>query len=400
MGLDTLRYNLTKHMKRVMFTYENFKLLIHPDIDYDDVLERINDDLDLMPEIQSTKDDIEIKFYRYDYNENIFSKSELLAFVFASINKDWDIIKGVDINTGKVHYFLKCDNRIFDPSLGVITVSELYFKRFKTIKVIKNDEVDDYLKENNNLYRFYNKGLFNKKDSDFSISFINDIRRRFNDNVDKQYELDDKVIQEIKDFFWHDNFIKFRQVLTKSRVSSLKENKISIHPLVDKKILDEIDWYAESIRDLMKDEYDVHADYYNGTLGNCYALSIMMNLFNGKFKLIQGGIPYTRRHRDGDYYQHSWLEYGNFVYDPALRIVTPKDLYYKFVVKEDEYTKEETEDMLRKIGFNLTHFKDYLNGIQIGGDETVRYRSSVNKVGSDEFREEGEKLLSLVKLYR
>ena len=56
--------------------------------------------------------------------------------------------------------------------------------------------------------------------------------------------------------------------------------------------------------------------------------------------------------------------------------------------------------MLRKIGFNLTHFKDYLNGIQIGGDETVRYRSSVNKVGSDEFREEGEKLLSLVKLYR
>ena len=164
----------------------------------------------------------------------------------------------------------------------------------------------------------------------------------------------------------------------------MKENKISIHPLADKSILDEIDWYAESIHDLMKDEYDVHADYYNGTLGNCYALSIMMNLFNGKFKLIQGGIPYTRRHRDGDYYQHSWLEYGDFVYDPALRIVTLKDLYYKFVVKEDEYTKEETD----------------LNGIQIGGDETVRYRSSVNKVGSDEFREEGEKLLSLVKLYR
>ena len=136
MGLDTLRYNLTKHMKRVMFTYENFKLLIHPDIDYDDVLERLNDDLDLMPEIQSTKDDIEIKFYRYDYKENIFSKSELLAFVFASINKDWDIIKGIDINTGKVHYFLKCDNRIFDPSLGVITVSELYSNRFITIKVI------------------------------------------------------------------------------------------------------------------------------------------------------------------------------------------------------------------------------------------------------------------------
>lgn len=400
MKLDKLRYELTEHREKVMFTYDNFKLLIHPDMDNDELFERLDDDLDLMPEIPRTIDGVDIRYYRYDYNEEIFYKSELLSFILAAINKDWDIVKGFDINTGRLHYFLKYNDEIYDPSLAVMTKYDLYSKRFKTIKVIKNEEVEEYLKENNNLYRFYHKGLFNKKDKDFSINFINNIKRKFNENFCRQYELSDEKIEEIKDFFWHDNFIDFRQVLTCRRKSSLVKNKISIHPSVDKKVLDEIDKYADSIRDLMKDEYDIIVDYYNGTIGNCYALSIMFNLFNGEFKLIQGGIPYKSRQKDGDYYQHSWLEYKDVVYDPALRVVTPKDLYYMFVEKHNEYTKEETENILRRIGLNLTHFRDFLNGVQVGGDETIRYRSLVNKIDSDEFREEGEKLLSLVKLYR
>lgn len=41
-----------------------------------------------------------------------------------------------------------------------------------------------------------------------------------------------------------------------------------------------------------------------------------------------------------------------------------------------------------------------MNGIQIGNDETIRYRSLVNKIDSPEMREEGERLLSLVKKYK
>ena len=400
MKLDKLRYSLTKHIEKVMFTYDNFKLLIHPDMDNDELFERLDDDLDLMPEIPTTIDGVDIKFYRYDYKEEIFSKSELLSFILASINKDWDVVKGIDINTGRLHYFLKYNEEVYDPSLAVMTTTQVYYKRFKPIRVIKNTEVENHLKENNNLYRFYHKGLFNNKDKDFSINFINDIKRKFNDNFSRQYELNNEKINEIKDFFWHDNFIEFRQVLTQRRRYSLRENNISVHPDVDKSVLSEIDKYASIIRDLMKDEYDVFVDYYNGTIGNCYALSIMMNLFNGEFKLIQGGIPYKTKQRDGSYYQHSWLEYKDYVYDPAFRIITPKKLYYRFVEKHSEYTKAETESILKRIGFNLTHFKDFLNGVQVGGDETVRYRCLVNKIDSDEFREEGEKLLSLVKLYR
>ena len=399
MSIENLRYNLTEHMKRVMFTYENFKLLIHPEFFTSDLVERLEDDLDLMPEIPSTIDDCEIKFYRYDYKENIYSKSELLVFLLASINKEFDIYKGIDITTGKIHWFLKNGNLIYDPSLAVITSDNLYLKRFKILRVIKNEDVLNYIKENNNLYRFYHKGLFSKKDNNFSIDFINNIKSRFKDNVEKQYELDDDKIDDIKKFFWHNYFLKFRQVLTCERLSVLKENKIAIHPSVDKSILDEISMYADVIYDLMKTEYDTHVNYYQGTIGNCYALSIMFNLFNGDFKLIQGGIPFVDK-SDGNFYQHSWLEYKDVVYDPALRIITPKDLYYKFVEKHDEYSREDTERMLKRIGFNLTHFKDFLNGVQVGKDETIRYRSLVNRVDSDEFREEGEKLLSLVKLYR
>ena len=141
-------------------------------------------------------------------------------------------------------------------------------------------------------------------------------------------------------------------------------------------------------------------DYFNRTIGNCYALSIMLNLYNRDFKLIQGYIPYKSVYyldNPNRLYQHSWLEIGEYVYDPAFKIITPKHLYYLFVKKQDEYSKEDTENILRRIGFNLTHFKDFITGKQIGRDETIRYKSLVNKIDSPEMKEEGEKLISHIK---
>ena len=405
MSLDKLRYAFTEHRERIFISsYENFKLLVHPSIDNDDLLNRLEDDIKLLPDIQSTIDKTEIKFYRYDYNEQVYSKDELLAFIFASINQDWDIIKGIDITTGKIHFWLKNNDIVYDPSLAVITKDDIFAKRYKKLKEIKNEDVENYLRENNNLYKFYQKGLFKKfntkKNTSFSIRFVSEIIKKFNENINKQYELDDEKIKELKEFFSHDNFIDFRQALTQKRISYLQSNRIAVHPSIDESILEVIEKAAKNIYELMKEEYNVRVDYHNGTIGNCYALSIMFNLYNGDFKLIQGGIPYERKSfgmTSKHFYQHSWLEKDDIVYDPALRIITPKDLYYTFVQKQDEYSKEDTENILRRIGFNLTHFRDFLSGVQIGNDETIRYRCLVNKVDSPEFREEGEKLLTLVR---
>ena len=405
MSLDKLRYAFTEHKERIFISsYENFKLLVHPSVDNDDLLNRLEDDIKLLPDIQPTIDKTEIKFYRYDYNEQVYSKDELLAFIFASINQDWDIIKGIDITTGKIHFWLKNNDIAYDPSLAVITKEDIFAKKYKKLKEIKNDDVENYMRENNNLYKFYQKGLFKKfntkKHTSFSIRFVNEIIKKFNENINKQYELDEEKIKELKEFFSHDNFIDFRQALTKKRISYLQSNRIAVHPSVDESILEVIENASKNIYELMKKEYNVHVDYHNGTIGNCYALSIMFNLYNGDFKLIQGGIPYERTSfgmTSKHFYQHSWLEKDDIVYDPALRIITPKDLYYTFVQKQDEYSKEDTENILRRIGFNLTHFRDFLSGVQIGNDETIRYRCLVNKVDSPEFKEEGEKLISHVR---
>ena len=64
---------------------------------------------------------------------------------------------------------------------------------------------------------------------------------------------------------------------------------------------------------------------------------------------------------------------------------------------KNDYSEFAHENILKRIGFNLTHFRDFLSGVQIGNDETISYRCLVNKVDSPEFREEGEKLLTLVR---
>lgn len=400
-NIDKLRYTLTEHREEHFFTYRNFKLLTHPFIENSDALNKLFDDIELMPEIENTKEKVEIKFYKYDYNKKIYSKSELLSFIFASINKDWNIQKGINITTGKIHFWLKNNNLIFDPSLSIITNENTYKKYFKQIETINNNDIFNYLEKNNNLYKFYNRGIFKKyNQQDFSINFINNIIKEFNNNVEKQYELNETRIKDLKKHITYDKFLEFRQVLTRQRKSYLESNNIAIHPSIDKNILKTIDDVAKNINEIMKKEYNMTIDYHNRTLGNCYALSILFNLYNGDFKLVQGGIPYIENLLSGPVdriYQHSWLEKDNIIYDPALKIVTTKDLYYTFVIKEDEYSKEQTENILRRIGFNLTHFRDFICGIQIGNNESIMYRTLNKKIDSEENKIAGEKLITAIK---
>ena len=174
MSLDKLRYSFTEHTERIfLYKFKNFELLIHPSINNYDLLNRLEDDINLLPEIPTAIDKTEIKFYTYGYKEQIYSKDELLSFLFAVINHDWDIIKGIEIKTGKIHFWLKSDNIIFDPSLSIVTREDIFNKNFKQLKEIKNEEVENYLRKNNNLYKFYHNGIFKKincmKNKNFSI---------------------------------------------------------------------------------------------------------------------------------------------------------------------------------------------------------------------------------------
>ena len=78
MALDKLRYYLTEHTEKFFFTYENLRLLIHPSVtSHWDLLNKLEDDIELMPKIKKTQDDTDIEFYRFDYSKKVYPKSEL-----------------------------------------------------------------------------------------------------------------------------------------------------------------------------------------------------------------------------------------------------------------------------------------------------------------------------------
>ena len=64
-----------------------------------------------------------------------------------------------------------------------------YYNYDFTTGEIKNEDVENYLRENNNLYKFYQKGLLKKinakGNSSFSIHFVSEIIKKFNKNINK-----------------------------------------------------------------------------------------------------------------------------------------------------------------------------------------------------------------------
>ena len=400
MTVDETRLFLT-NCEEIKSAYRKHQLLIAPEVEDKMLVSKLFDNINLLPEIENTRDKQTPKFYTSDYNENMYKKSELLAFLYASVEPEWDIIKGKDRETDKEHFYLKNGEYIYAPSLSILTTDSLYSKRYLEIEKIKNKSIDKYLTENNNLYRFYSKGifsfLFKKKNANFSIKLKKKFQQMFEENIIKQYEINEENIQELRESFKYDDFLRIRQVLSKKRTFELESNEILAHPSIDKQVLDKIGNATNKITSIIKDKYGKTISYHNNTLGNCYALSILYNLYDGDFKLAQVGFNYKQyseffpKKPFERFYQHSWLERDNLVYDPAMRIVVPKNLYYLFFGKEDEYTKEDTKSILKRIGVNLTYFRHFLEGRQIGNNESIAYRMA--PINTPKNYEEGMKLI-------
>ena len=322
-----------------VFEYENLRLLIHPSIHNKNLINNVRDNFESMPVIEPTYDNCDISFNMYNYDNKLYSKSELLSFLYASITRNWNIVKGIDILTKKSHFWLKHNNIIFDISLNIITNDSIYSKRYKKIEIIKKENIDNYLINHNNLYKFYNKSD-ETSDKSFSINYINKFVSNFKANIFKQIELDNDNIENIKEYADINDYINIKQILTKKRRHYLKNNGISIHPSVDKTILEDINEKIANINKLVKTvNNNIDLNYYNNDIF-CYRdyLVVFFNLYDNTFKAIKGMLST----KDKDY-NCCWLEKDNLVYDPSLRIITKKELYYTFFDKVKEYNDEEKQ---------------------------------------------------------
>jgi len=382
-----------------------YPFFVSSDIDiemYGTSINRLLDDIELMPEIPSTKKfstpNFKIPDYMTDYSEN-FQLSEILAFVYSSINQEWNIVKAKELKTGKEHFYLENGELVYDPSLLVITTKDAYAKIFIDIERINNSDIKMYLETNNNLYKYYKSfSLFQKKDKNFSIQFINDIVDRFTENVNSQYIINEYKIKETRNHspFW--NFEDMRIILAHKRKYEIDNEEILSHPEVDNEINEEIKTITDSIVKRVKNNIGKDISYKRCTLGNCYMLSTICNIYDEQFKLIQGGFPYDKhieffKETIPEYYQHSWLEYKNVVYDPALRVITPKKLYYAFFEKIDEYSKEETKSLLKKTGGAFAYYRDWLEGLPT---DTAGRLLFLNRGTDEEMTQKGNTLISKI----
>ena len=245
MTIRELRFFLTDTEERILFKYRNDELLIGNNVDYN-VFKRISDDINLMPYIRQTLKGIKPIFCKLNYKEEYYSLSELLSFIYASINPEWNIVRGKEVETNKEHFYLKCGEYIYDPSLAVLVIEEVYSSKYVEIEEIKNEDIEGYLNENNNLSKYYKRlNLFGNK---FSLKFINRIKQEFNRNVNAQYEINDENIQEIR----NGSDLDIRKVLSHRREFELREDKIVVHPDVDSSILEKIEVETQKITSIMK----------------------------------------------------------------------------------------------------------------------------------------------------
>ena len=400
MTIQELRFFLTgkEEDTRMFHSYENFRLLIENNIRNNKLLDILYDDMKLMPDIKETVKSIKPKFCTSQYIEDYYKISELLAFIYASINTRWNVVRGKEIENGKEHFCLKCGEYIYDPSLAVFVTEDSYYKAYIPVEEINNEDIQKYLSNNNNLYKYYNQNKFFSKtiNRNFSLNFIKTIKEVFNRNINEQYELNEDNIEEIKAYY---KDLKLRKVLSNKREWELESEGILLHPYVDSTILEEIESDIVKINNAMKKKYNREIEYKKHTKNRCYELSILYSLCNSSFKLIQGGYTYKKHneffpHRpEEEFYQHSWLEKGDIVYDPEKRIVVPKDLYYRIFEEEDEYTQEETKAMLKRVGYNLTYFSHFIKGRQIGNCEVISYRYVKDRMNTPEKYEEGMRLI-------
>ena len=131
------------------------------------------DNIDLMPYIKETIDKTHIEFYKLNYREDVFCKSELLAFIFASIDTDWNVIKVINKYTERTHFWLCNGDIVYDPSLAlaIVTNKDIYQNYFVSLIEMKNSNIFDYLHNKNNLYKFYNNNFLNQITQIFQLIF-------------------------------------------------------------------------------------------------------------------------------------------------------------------------------------------------------------------------------------
>lgn len=134
--------------------------------------------------------------------------------------------------------------------------------------------------------------------------------------------------------------------------------------------------------------WSLHKDMYNPRGGHCYLLTVWVLLALQSTDLrLCGTIDTMERegYRIEKDYEHAWVEFktkwGEFVYDPLLSYITPREVYYD-VCHPRQITSELTQkEMLRPYLSSKYAFKIYEGCWQFKTEKDVRLPEDYEKNG-------------------
>ncbi len=152
-----------------------------------------------------------------------------------------------------------------------------------------------------------------------------------------------------------ENFSQLREYFLGKNKIFFKEDDIGFHEIISKNMIENIMNLTEQLDLFMYDFFQNHNfDYHKNSKCGCHILSSLFCLSDPSWNLIQGEYKFQKKN---DSLYHSWLEKDGIVYDPAMKLVTSKELYDQYFFSKYCYNKEELIILLKRTG-TFTYYEE------------------------------------------
>lgn len=153
------------------------------------------------------------------------------------------------------------------------------------------------------------------------------------------------------------NFWELKKYFSGENSIFLTDDNIGFHESISNDVIDNITNITNQLDSFIYDFFHNHDfDYHENSQNGCYILSSLFCLSDSSWNLVQGEYKFQNKKHP---FYHSWLEKEEIVYDPAMRVVTPKRLYENYFNSKYHYEKEELIKLLKRTA-TFTYYEEDL----------------------------------------
>lgn len=155
----------------------------------------------------------------------------------------------------------------------------------------------------------------------------------------------------------YEKFYQLREYFLGKNKFFFEEDDIGFHEIISDDTIENIMDLTEQLDSFMYDYFQNHNfDYHKNSSCGCHILSSLFCLSDPSWNLIQGEYKFQKKSNP---FYHSWLEKDGIVYDPAMKVITAKELYEQYFFSKYCYNKEELITLLKRTG-TFTYYEEDL----------------------------------------